>query len=157
MEHAGPAWLLALEQSFAGQYVRDAVLLYPLANVAHVLAVLVFFAAVAVMDFALLGLLRGAAAMEIVARFRRLAVGAFGVLALTGSVLFLPEASAVAANPAFLVKLGLIFLGLANVRLLGWAMQGAGADVPGLARACAVVSLLVWLLVAACGRFIAYA
>ena len=156
MEHAGPAWLLALEQSFAGQYVRDAVLLYPLANVAHVLAVLVFFAAVAVMDFALLGLLPGAPA-RIMARFRRLAVAAFGVLVLTGSVLFLPEASAVAANPAFLVKLGLIFLGLANVRLLGWAMQGAGADVPVLARACAVVSLLVWLLVAACGRFIAYA
>ncbi len=156
MEHGGPAFLVALEQSFAGQYVRDAVLLYPLANVAHVLAVLVFFAAVAVMDFSLLGLLPGEPA-RIMARFRRLAVAAFGVLALSGSILFLPEASAVAANPAFLAKLALIVLGLGNVALLGWAMRGAGEAVPGMARASAMASLLVWLLVAACGRFIAYA
>ncbi len=156
MEHGGPAFLVALEQSFAGQYVRDAVLLYPLANVAHVLAVLVFFAAVAVMDFSLLGLLPGEPA-RITARFRRLAVAAFGVLAASGSILFLPEASAVAANPAFLAKLALIVLGLGNVALLGWAMRGAGEAVPVLARASAMASLLVWLLVAACGRFIAYA
>lgn len=156
MEHQGAGWLAAIEQSGFGQYVRDAVLLYPLANVAHVLAVLVFFAAVAVMDFRLLGWLKGEPAHQVVARWRRVAIAAFALIVASGSVLFVPEATAVAQNSAFLVKLALIAIGLVNVLVVTRAMRG-GETVPAVARLGAAVSLLLWLMTAACGRFIAYA
>jgi hypothetical protein len=45
-----PAFLLALEQSGIGQTIRQAAWLYPIANTGHILALMVFAAAVAVMD-----------------------------------------------------------------------------------------------------------
>lgn len=154
MAPAAHAWLSAIEQSAAGMLVRDAVLLYPLANVGHVVAALVFFAAVAVMDLVLLGALPGAAAPSVVARARPVAWGAFAALVLTGAVLFVPEASAIAFNIAFQAKLALIVLAGLNLAALTLALR-QGLD--RLARRAAVVSLVVWLLVAAFGRFIAYA
>lgn len=156
MEHDSAGWLAAIEQSGFGQYVRDAVLLYPLANVAHVLAVLVFFAVVAVMDFRLLGWLGGEPAHQVVVRWRRVAIAAFAVIAASGTVLFVPEAAAVAQNPAFLTKLTLIGIGLLNVVVVTRAMRGSDT-VPGIARVGAGLSLLLWLMTAAFGRFIAYA
>lgn len=156
MEHQGAGWLAAIEQSGFGQYVRDAVLLYPLANVAHVLAVLVFFAAIAVMDFRLLGWLSGEPAGPVVRRWRRVAVIAFVLIAASGTVLFVPEATAVAPNTAFQAKLALIAVGLVNVVVVTGAMRGS-ETVPGIARLGAGLSLLLWLMTAACGRFIAYA
>lgn len=148
------AWLSAIENSAAGLLVRDAVLLYPLANVGHVVAVCVFFAAVAVMDLALLGALPGAAPQAVLARARPFAWGAFTALLVTGAVLFVPEASAIALNVAFQVKLALIVLAGLNLLVLGLALRRGFSR---LARRAAILSLVVWLLVAAFGRFIAYA
>lgn len=154
MQHATHGILAAIEASSAGLYVRDAVLLYPLANVAHVVAVLAFFACVAAMDAALLGWLRGAEPRAVIAAVRGPAWLAFAVVAASGAVLFVPEATAIGMNVAFQVKLALIVLAGANLLALGVALR-RGAD--GLARRAAVVSLAAWLLVAAFGRFVAYA
>jgi hypothetical protein len=62
----------------------------------------------------------------------------------------------------FQVKAGLIGLGILNAILVaGPAIANvgalpAGAPLPGRARLAAVISLAIWLSVAACGRLIAY-
>jgi hypothetical protein len=146
-------WLwLALQESGFGALVRRSPLLYPAANVLHVLGVMGFFAVVAVMDLSLLRALGPAPPARIIGAFRPFAVGLFLLVAVTGLVLFVPEAVAIAANPAFLAKLVLVLLGLANVALLEWALRRR----EGLVRPAAALSLLAWIGVAALGRLIAY-
>lgn len=154
MEHgAGP--FQAIEQSGLSLTIRDAVLIYPVANVLHVLAVLVFFAAVAAMDLRILGWIGASDSVEIVVRrFRRIAIGALVVLVVTGAILFVPEAGALARNPSFQMKAGLVLIGLINVVVMEIALRRDAAS--DLARASALASLLIWLAVAACGRFVAY-
>jgi uncharacterized membrane protein len=147
--------LAAVQQSGYGALVRQSVFLYPLANVLHVLAVLVFFASVAVMDLRLLGVLKGMPVEAVIARLRPLAIAALVVVVVTGITLFVPEAVAIARNPAFQLKLAAILLGLVNVLINTRTLRRAGEGA-ALVRATAGVSLAVWLAVAACGRLIAY-
>lgn len=157
MEHDGATIFHLLERSGFGMLIRDAVMIYPVANVVHVLAVLVFFAAVAVMDLRLLGWLGDETPEAVMRRFRPVAIGALLTLLASGIVLFTPEASAIIRNPSFQLKLALIALGLANVWWLGRAMRTAKpGTIPGGARFAASASLLLWLGTAAAGRYIAY-
>lgn len=146
-------WLwLALQESGFGDLVRQSPLLYPAANILHVLGVMGFFALVAAMDLALVGALGATPARQLIARLRPFAVALLVLVAATGLVLFAPEAVAVAGNPAFQAKLVLILLALANVIANEWALRRSA----GLARLTAGLSLLAWLAVAALGRLIAY-
>lgn len=145
----------ALQDSSAGAYVRDSVYLYPIANVTHVLAVLVFFACVFAMDLRLLGVIRGEPAKTIVARLRPASVAALIVIAVSGATLFVPEAAAVARNPAFQLKMAALAMGLLNVALNEHAIRRLG-ETSALARGTAAFSVVVWLFVAALGRGIAY-
>ncbi|MCA3572295.1 MAG: hypothetical protein IOC86_00140 [Aestuariivirga sp.] len=146
-------WLwLALQESWLGGLVRRSALLYPAANILHVLGVMGFFALVAVMDLALLGALKPVAPRQLVARLRPMALGLFLLVAATGLVLLAPEAAAIAGNPAFLAKGALLLLALANVIANTLALRRSEAA----ARLTAGLSLLLWLGVAALGRLIAY-
>jgi hypothetical protein len=148
-------FIAAVQDSGYGALVRQSVFLYPLANVTHVLAVLVFFAVVAVMDLRLLGVFKGLPAVDLIARLRPVAIAALVVVAATGVTLFVPEAVAIARNPAFQFKLVAIMLGLANVALNTRTLRRAGEGA-ALVRLTAGLSLALWLTVAACGRLIAY-
>ena len=157
-----PQLLVALEQSALGAAVRQSVWVYPAANVGHILAQTLLAAAVAVMDLRLLGAFPGTPPMTVERPARIVAVLALLLMALTGFVLFAAEASHVAMNAVFQIKAGLIALGLLNALLLAGPalarMKGAGghAAIPARARWAAVLSLAIWLAVAACGRLIAY-
>jgi hypothetical protein len=148
-------FLAALQDSPYAVYARESLLLYPIANVTHVLAVLVFFAAVAAMDLRLLDVFAGMPARAVIARLRPVAFAALAVIAATGFTLFATEAVATGRNPAFQLKLLAILLGLANVGVNEWVLH-LGGEGSALARLSAAFSLLVWLTVAACGRSIAY-
>ncbi len=149
-------WLwLALQESWFGALVRQSALLYPAANILHVLGVMGFFALVAAMDLALLGVLGRAPPKQTVAALRPFAVLLLVLVAATGLVLFAPEAVAIAGNPAFRAKLVLILLALANVLANEWALRRRG-DGARVVQITAGLSVLGWLIVAALGRLIAY-
>lgn len=159
MEHG---WLSAIEQSWLGVAARESVWLYPAANVGHILTLTVFAASVAMMDARLLGAFGAIAPGAFLRAVRPLAIGAFIVMMLTGSVLFAAEAPHVAVNPVFQTKLALIVLALANALIFQVFSASdvralpAGGPMPGAVRLGAVASLLLWLAVAASGRLIAY-
>ena len=118
MEHsagAGPAWALALEHSSLGETLRQAMWLYPIANVLHVLAVVAMIGSILAFDLRLMG---AAKALPIAGLARLLlpisAIG-FVVAVITGSLLFIADATAVWNNPVFVYKLALIALGLVNI------------------------------------------
>src|SRR5690606_20238478 len=109
-----PAILVALEQSWLGAEIRQSVWVYPAANVAHVLTLTVFASAVAVMDLRLLGAFRETLPASVITPARRVAALALAAMLLTGLVLFTAEASHVAMNTVFQVKMGLIAFGVLN-------------------------------------------
>lgn len=154
--------LLALEKSALGDFVRGSALLYPLANVVHILGLAAFAAAVAIMDLRLLGAFADAQPAAFVDRWRRWAMVGFAVQVASGFLLFTAEATAIAENPLFRIKVVAIAVGLANVAAfqLGAARRllavPAGAPMPPAARLAGLVSLAAWLATAACGRLIAY-
>ena len=157
-----PQFLIALEQSGFAAAIRQSTWAYPAANVGHIVALTLFAAAVAVMDLRLLGAFAATAPASVVRPARLFAALGLALMALTGFLLFAAEASHVAMNPVFQVKAVLIGLGILNALLIaGPAIANVGAlpanaTLPGRARLAAVVSLAIWLSVAACGRLIAY-
>ncbi len=163
-EHAAeaPAFLLALEQSGIGQAIRQATWLYPIANTCHILALMLFAAAAAVMDLRILGAFSATTPASVIVPARRMSMVGLGLMILTGLALFLPDAARVGVHPVFQIKLALIVLGTLNALLVaGPALRGVSAfpphaPLPEQARGAAILSIAIWLSVAACGRLIAY-
>ncbi len=162
MLHDAPQFLIALEQSGLGAAIRQSSWAYPVANIGHIVALTLFAASVAIMDLRILGAFAGTTPASVVHPARRMAMLGLGLMALTGLMLFTAEASHVAMNSVFQIKAVLIALGILNALLIaGPALANiaevpANAALPARARVAAVVSLLTWVLVAACGRLIAY-
>lgn len=157
-----PAILVAIEQSALGVAIRQSVWLYPAANVGHILGLTLFAGAVAVLDLRLLGVFGATRPMDILTPARRAAIAAFLVMLLSGSVLFIAEASHVALNPVFQTKAALILLALANAAVLGSLALREADYMPAhtpfsmRVRFAAAMSIALWLTVAAAGRLIAY-
>jgi len=161
MEHpGGPAWALALEHSALAQLLRAAVWLYPAVNVMHVLATALLLGSIAVFDLRVLGFGNGLAIDRLARLALPVAASALVVAVPTGFLLFITEATAYLRNPAFLIKLGLIVVALANIAVLHRgafrSVKQWGANPPPPAWRAAALSLVLWLAVVAFGRLIAY-
>jgi hypothetical protein len=162
MEHDAPAILVALEHSVFAAAIRQSRWLYPFANVGHILALVAFAGAVAVMDLRLLGAFAATAPGRVLVPARRAAVAAFCGLAATGFMLFSAEAGHLVLNPVLRLKAALVAAGLLNVLIYEIVVRRAvealpaGAPMPRVAAVGAVLSLAIWIAVAACGRSIAY-
>lgn len=146
---------IALEASSFAAAIREAVFIYPIANVLHVVAVIGFFGVVAAMDLHLLRVISGMPVRSVIGRLRPVAIALLLVIVTAGFVLFAADAVALAANPAFRIKLVAIGLALLNVGLNELALRHSGEDALAL-RITAGLSLVLWLSVAALGRSIAY-
>lgn len=162
MDASAPAIFIAIEQSGLGAAIRQASWIYPLANVGHIVGLIFFAAAVAILDLRLIGAFAATRPADIVPRARRAAVAAFALMLLTGLTLFIAEASHIVLNPVFQLKAALIAVALANALVLGRMAQReaellpAHAPFPAYVRASAFASLSLWIAVAAAGRLIAY-
>jgi hypothetical protein len=162
MNEQAPAIFIALEGSGFAAAIRQSLWIYPAANVGHIVALVFFAGALAVMDMRLLGGMAATAPGPLIARARSFAIAALAGMAMTGFTLFSAEASHVALNPVFQLKLALIGAGLVNVALYEFGAKAAvaglapGAVMPSRARMAGAVSIMVWVAVAACGRSIAY-
>ena len=162
MTDAAPAIFIALEQSGFAAAIRQSPWLYPAANVGHIISLVFFAGAVAVMDVRLLGGFAATTPGRLLARARSFAIAALAGMAVTGFVLFSAEASHLALNPVFQMKVALVGAGLVNVALYEFVtrreVEGLppGATMPARARMVGAVSLVIWVAVAACGRSIAY-
>ena len=111
MEHEAPAIFVALEASGFALGIRKSLWLYPAANIGHIVSLVFFVGAVAVMDVRLLGGFAETPAGRVLARARLWAIVAFIGMMTTGAMLFAAEASHLVVNPVYLVKLGLIGAG----------------------------------------------
>jgi hypothetical protein len=162
MTDQAPALFQALEGSALGATIRQSLWIYPAANVGHIVALVCFAGAVAVMDIRLLGGLWATSPVRVIRRARRVAMIAFAGMVATGFVLFTAEASHVVLNPVFQFKMALVAAGLANIAIYEvWGKRAVyglapNAAMPARAKAAGALSLAIWIVVAASGRSIAY-
>jgi hypothetical protein len=162
MTDAAPAVFVALEQSGFAAAIRQSTWLYPAANIGHIVSLTFFAGAIGVMDVRLIGGLAATAPGRLLARARSFALAALLGMAATGAVLFSAEASHLVLNPAFQWKVALVAAGLINVAIYEfWARRAVerlppGASMPARAKIAGILSLGIWVAVAACGRSIAY-
>ena len=162
MTDAAPAIFVAIEGSALAAAVRQSPYAYMAANVAHILSLMVFFGAVAVMDLRLAGFFQATWPGSLLRRARSVAMLGFVGLVASGAVLFVAEASHVVLNGMFQIKLALIGLGLINIIWFEYVVSDKVKDVqphtplPRGARMIGVTSIAIWFGVAACGRLIAY-
>jgi hypothetical protein len=162
MNVSAPGFLIALETSEIGALIRQSIWIYPTANVAHVVAIALFAGAIAVMDVRLMGALAGSDPARVVRGARRAAVGALIAVLISGSVLFTAEASHVALNGIFQIKMALVAFGIVHALFVGnravRALDALGpqAPMPGFARFAGGLSMLTWISVVGLGRYIAY-
>jgi len=156
------AVFVALEQSDFASTIRQSVWLYPAANVSHIIFLFLFAAALGVMDVRLLGGLAATDPARLLARARAFAIVALAGMVLSGLMLFSAEAGHLALNPVFQLKLTLIAAGGVNIALYEFMARpevqrlAPGIPMPARARLAGLLSLLIWIAVAACGRSIAY-
>ena len=89
-------------------------------------------------------------------------IAAFCAQAASGFLLFAAEASHVALNPVFQLKVAFIAAGLLNAGIFKLTAKRVlqtlpvGAPMPARVRLVGFLSLAVWISVAALGRTIAY-
>jgi hypothetical protein len=162
MTEAAPAIFIAIEGSAFAAAVRQSPYAYMAANVAHILSLMVFFGAVAVMDLRLAGFFQATWPGSLLRRARLVAILGFAGLLASGAVLFAAEASHIVLNRMFQIKAALIGLGLLNIIWFEYFIAGQVKDLqphsklPGSAHFAGITSIAIWLAAAACGRLIAY-
>ena len=152
--------LAALENSAFSEWLlqSNSIWAYPTVLTVHTLGMMVLVGAIVMIDVRLLGFGRGIPLDSLRTLFRVTWLG-LTVNAITGSMLFVADATKRAASPTFMTKLVLIAAGVATLVLIRKDLFGAGHEpdeVSHKARRLALISILVWSAAVTAGRLLAY-
>jgi hypothetical protein len=137
--------------------------LFPFFETLHVFALVAVLGTIAMVDWRLIGF---GDRNHSVAALSRQALpwtwGGFVLAVVTGVLLFVGQAGEYITNPAFLTKMVLLLLAglnMAAFHVIAWKTVSAwdrNATPPLAARLAGALSLLFWIGVVACGRWIAF-
>ncbi len=145
-----------VEASAFGTWARGSVWAYPIANLVHLLGLVMLVGGIGVVDLRLAGAWRTLPTKALSRALTPVAVAGLALFAASGAVMFAADARALAGADVFRLKLAVIGLALANALLFRWLWRERLDKLPAAGRAMAAVSLLLWLVAAALGRLIAY-
>ena len=152
-----------LESSGLADAIRENDLLFPLIESVHVLSICLVVGSILVVDLRLLGL---ASTNQPVSRVTRgilpLTWSAFVVAVASGGLMFISNATKYLGNGYFVAKL--LLIGAAGVNMAVFHAVGArdlprwdNESVPPLrARLAGGFSIVLWIAVVACGRWIGF-
>lgn len=146
----------AIEASAIGSFVRESSWAYPAANLIHLLGMVLLVGGIGLVDLRLVGFFRSLPLGAAVRSLTPLAVAGLLLMLASGPLLFAADAGALIRSDYFFWKLTLIAIALANALAFRWMWRGTSEPGTGL-RAMALLSIGLWLTVAALGRLIAYA
>lgn len=136
---------------------------WPLVETTHVLTIALFVGTAVMMDLRLMGVgFGGVPASEFTDRLLVWTRGAFGVMVVTGLLIFYSSPVRYYHNLFFRLKVLLLigagvniwlFHGRIHKRIAEWNVD---AVPPSAARIAGMVSITSWVLIVVCGRMIAY-
>ena len=129
-------------------------LAYPLLEFAHLLGLAATFGSVLVVDLRLLGMMRRLDPRALASAVLPWTIAAFALAAASGSAMFAMRAAEMVDNTAFVAKVALLFAAGTNAALLH--ARGALDPASAATRLQAGLSIVAWMAVIFCGRWIAY-
>jgi hypothetical protein len=133
---------------------------YPIANLVHILGLIMLVGGIGVLDLRLIGLFRKIPTAALAAALTPIAIAGLLLMVPSGATMFASDASTLVNSGTFRTKLLLIALALANAVAFRFIWQGRieqwDFDPPFGGRVMAAASILLWLSIAALGRWIAY-
>jgi hypothetical protein len=156
------AWLVWLESSPVAVAMRQWLWLYPAVEVLHIAGIAALVGGAVMFDLRLLGVSRGLPVAALAAHLLPWARVGLGMVAISGALMFTAHATEWAQNPAFRVKLLLIAAAGTNAWAFHrWPFRAVARwdrdlPAPAHARIAALLSMVLWLSVIACGRLLAY-
>jgi hypothetical protein len=146
-----------------GTAIRESVFVFPIIDAIHVLGMTLLVGTVAILDLRLLGfIMKNEPVSHVAKQVLPLTWCGFGVMLVSGFLLFWAEAAKSYDNPAFRIKLLLLFLVGLNPLIFHTTVYRSVATwnqvevTPRRARVAAVLSLTLWGGIIAAGRAIAY-
>jgi hypothetical protein len=133
---------------------------YLLMNAAHILSFGALIGSILTLDLRILGLFGGVPLAALAPPLIRVAGWGLGLALVTGFMLFSVRPLSYVQNPAFLAKLALLVLGIANVAVVHfgrrWKAALSGSRIAGVLRGSALVSILIWAGAVVAGRWIGF-
>lgn len=146
-----------LEQTWIGDAIRESIWLFPAVEAVHLLGLAMLGGAVLVADLRLLGVgLTQTRPAQVVAGARPWLLGSLVLMIATGVPLFLSEAVKCCFNHSFEVKMTALPLAVAFTLLVRDRVASHDGAPAWAAGVVGLVSLALWVTVAAAGRWIGF-
>jgi hypothetical protein len=161
-EAIGPAWLVWLESHGLAVAMRQWLWLYPSVEIIHIVGFVILVGSAAMFDVRLLGWSQHVPVVDMARHHLHWSRLSLLLVVPSGFLMFMAHATEMAMNPAFRLKLLLIGAAGLNAWLFHVgpfkAVRHWNRDVavPFTAKTAAVLSLMLWVGVMACGRLLAY-
>jgi uncharacterized membrane protein len=151
-----------VEDTGVAAWVREDNFAFPMLEAVHVCAVMLVVGSICKVDLRLLGVLHGRGVTAVSREALPWTWGAFGVAAVSGSLLMTGQAGAYVANTQFQMKMALMAAAGLNMLLFHvfvWRQVGRWdqASTPPLAaRLAGGLSLALWVGVVVAGRWVGW-
>ncbi len=145
------------------QAIRENGVLFPWIESVHVLSIVLVVGSIAVVDLRLLGLAsRNRSISKLSGEILPFTWTCFVAAAITGALLFSSNAVKYAHNGFFLAKMSLLVLAFLNMMVFQYITARAieswdeAPRTPSAVRLAGAISLLTWIAIIACGRWIGF-
>jgi len=157
------ALLKSLEASALATKIRDSVFLFPMIESTHVIGLALVFGTIAIIDLRLLGIASTQRSFQRMASdILKWTWGAFALTALTGSLMFITNASVYYHNFYFRTKM--LLLALTGINMLFFELTAGrtihkwdqAPSAPRAGKAVAALSLAMWIGIICVGRLIGF-
>jgi hypothetical protein len=155
-------WLQWLEASSLSSAIRQSLWLYPALEIVHITGIVLLVGPAFLFDIRLLGLSTTIPVSALEKYLLAWSLRALILIVPSGLLLFMTNATALAHNSFFHTKLILILVAAVNAWIFhaiickSAASWNVSAPSPTAAKITALVSILTWIGVIACGRLLAY-
>lgn len=154
--------LEALGNSAIGTYVAEDPVAFPWIETGHVVSLVLVFGSILLVDLRLMGLASRDYPVNALTRtILPITWVAFILAAVTGGLMFASNPYGYWGNTAFRAKLVLLVLAGVNMAVFHLVTQRGGrldrpGPLPGGARLAGLLSVLLWIGIVACGRWIGF-
>jgi hypothetical protein len=156
------SWLQWLEDSEWSSAIRQSAWLYPALEIVHIIGIVLLVGSAFLFDIRMLGFSRNIPISALERHLLTWSMRAVILVIPSGILLFITNATALGHNPVFYTKLIVIFIAAINawifhkIILKTVPAWNTGVPAPASAKITALVSIIAWITVIACGRLLAY-
>lgn len=154
--------LAAIERLPLAVAMRHDLWLYPSVEIVHIIGFVTLVGSIIVLDLRLLGLSKALSVSVLARHTLPWSIGALALIVPSGLLMFITHAGDFISNTAFIIKMSLLFCAGINAAVFhagvfrSVAAWDSGVATPAVAKMHALLSLLIWIAVLACGRLLAY-